>query len=73
MARLDKLKGGHHTVTSKKYQDRIVEGGIICTMCKKVRKREEYHNRMGGHQSYCKVCSSEMNKKRHKKTKYKLW
>ena len=58
---------------TRKYKERVVDGGIICNKCKKVKKKEEYHKRQGGHQSYCKKCASESGKLRNKRNKYKLW
>ena len=73
MGSIDKLKGGRHEIITKKYQERLVDGGKICTMCKKVKKHEDYNKRMGGTQSFCKTCASDINKKRYHKNKYKLW
>ena len=69
MARLDPIKGGHHTMTSKKYKKRLINGGKLCNICNEVRKMDEYYR----NQSYCKFCSSDMNKARNKKNKFKLW
>ena len=69
MARLDKSKGGRHEMLSLEAKKRIVKGGKICTICKEVRKLDEYYNK----QTYCKVCSKRMNRERHQRHKYKLW
>ena len=73
MATIDKLKGGRHEMLTKKYKERLVDGGKICTMCNKAKKYEYYHKRISGTQSYCKSCASDMAKKRYHKNKYKLW
>ena len=69
MARLDKMRGGHHTILTKKAQKRLVKGGKICTVCDEVKKLDEYYKK----HSYCKDCSKRMNRERNKRNKYKLW
>lgn len=73
MSRIDKFKSNRSIEATRRYKARFVDGGIICNKCKKVRKKEQYHTRVGGVQSYCKKCSSEAGKLRNKRNKYKLW
>ena len=73
MGSTDKMKGGRHKMITKKYQETLVDGGKICTICNKARKYKDYHKRINGVQSYCKTCASDMAKKKYHKNKYKLW
>ena len=73
MSRIDKFKSQRSVEMTRRYRQRIVDGGIICNKCKKIKKEDEYHKRQGGHESYCKKCSSEAGKIRNKRNKYKLW
>lgn len=66
---LDKNIGGRHQILTIKYKKRLVNGRKVCTICDEIRKMDEYYRK----QSYCKYCSSDMNKKRYIKNKYKLW
>ena len=73
MRSLDKFKSQRNVEMTRKYKERLVDGGIICNKCREVKKKEEYHTRQGGHQSYCKKCASDQGKLRNKRNKYKLW
>ena len=73
MSRVDRFKSQRSIQLSNDHKRRFVDGGKICTKCKKVRKLDEYYNRENGKQSCCKICSSEINKKRHNKLKQPLW
>ena len=73
MSKIDKFKSQRAVESTRRYKARFVDGGIICNKCKKVRKKDEYHTRTGGYQSYCKKCSSDLGKLRNKRNKYKLW
>ena len=73
MIRPDRFKSQRAAQSTIRYKKRFVDGGIICNKCKKVKKKEEYHTRRGGYQSYCKKCSSDLGKLRNKRNKYKLW
>ena len=73
MIRPDRFKSQRSVEMTRKYKERVVDGGIICNKCKEVKPKKDYHKRQGGHQSYCKKCSSEAGKLRNKRIKYKLW
>ena len=73
MSKIDKFKSQRAVESTRRYKARFVDGGIICNKCKKVRKKDEYHTRPRGYQSYCKKCSSDLGKLRNKRNKYKLW
>ena len=49
MIRPDRFKSQRSTEMTRKYKERMVDGGIICNKCKKVKKKEEYHTRRGGY------------------------
>jgi len=73
MGKIDKFKSKRSVEATRRYKERFVDGGIICNQCNKVRKKEQYHTRVGGYQSYCKKCCSENGRKRNQRNKYKLW
>ena len=69
MSSIDKFKSQRNVEMTRKYKERLVDGGKICLVCERVRKLEEYNHK----QSYCKKCSSDKGKARRKKQKFKLW
>ena len=66
---IDKNTGGRHQILTEKYNKRKVDGGMICNKCKKVRKLSDY----GENKSYCIPCKRISEKKKYKRSKYKLW
>ena len=66
---LDKRTGGRHLEMTRIYKESFVDGGKICNKCDLVKKLDEYHN----NHSICKFCKSEIEKKKYKKSQYKLW
>ena len=66
---LDKNTGGRHQIMTDKFNQRKVDGGLICNKCKKVQAMEEYDR----NKSYCRPCRRIAEKKKYKKAKYKLW
>lgn len=67
--RLDSLKGGRHEMVTKKFNERLVDGGMVCNKCKEVKKPKDY----GSNKTYCLPCKRKNDKKRWKKANYKLW
>ena len=66
---LDKNTGGRHQILTEKFNERKVDGGMICNRCKKVRRESDY----GANKSYCIPCKRISEKKKYKRSKYKLW
>ena len=73
MSKIDKFKSKRSIEATRRYKERFVDGGIICNQCNKVKKKSQYHTRIGGYQSYCKECCSENGRKRNQRNKYRLW
>ena len=69
MAKLDKAKGGRHEILTIEAKKRLVKGGKICTICKEVRKLDEYYTTS----TICKFCMNKNAKIRYKKQKQPLW
>ena len=66
---LDKNIGGRHQMLTEKFNKRKVDGGIICNKCKKISELDDY----GQNKSYCLPCKRIADKKKWKRSKYKLW
>lgn len=58
------------THITEKYKSRFKDGKLKCNRCKKLKKLIEYKEE---NKTYCIKCTKEYNKKRHKRSSYKLW